>query len=91
MKKQIILIVALFLMAGINAGAAVIDSIYYNLTHVYEAEVARDSTNTFSYSGDIVIPDTVYYKGVAYRVVTVGNSAFAGCEKLNSVTLPSSV
>jgi hypothetical protein len=41
--------------------------------------------------GDIVIPETLTYKGVKYRVTEIGNYAFAGNTKITSVTIPSTV
>ncbi len=42
-------------------------------------------------SGDLAIPSTVKYKNTVYTVVSIGESAFAGAEGLNSVSIPSSV
>ncbi len=44
-----------------------------------------------SYSGDIVIPETVTYDGTTYSVKGIFMSAFWGCKNLTSVTIPNSV
>ena len=86
MKKQtlIFLIALLPLMAG--AQTVVVDGITYNLiTKGKIAEVASGS-----YSGDIVIPETVDYEDISYKVTTIKEKAFAGCS-LNSIEIPSSI
>ena len=37
------------------------------------------------------IPSQVQYNGITYQVVTVGKRAFMGCNKLTSITLPSTL
>ena len=86
MKKQtlIFLIALLPLMAG--AQTVVVDGITYNLiTKGKIAEVASGS-----YSGDVVIPETVTYEDISYKVTTIKEKAFAGCS-LNSIEIPSSI
>ncbi|MBQ0085217.1 MAG: leucine-rich repeat domain-containing protein [Prevotella sp.] len=45
----------------------------------------------YKYIGNIVVPESVTYEGVKYRVTTVGQRAFASCSSLLSVQLPQSV
>ncbi len=72
------------LMAG--AQTVVVDGITYNLiTKGKIAEVASGS-----YSGDVVIPETVTYDDMSYKVTTIKEKAFAGCS-LNSIEIPSSI
>ena len=49
------------------------------------------TNNTPAYTGDVVIPEYVSYKGVTYRVTAVGHWAFQYCTNMTSVSLPSSV
>ena len=44
-----------------------------------------------SYSGNVVIPESVEYKGKIYNVTSIGNHAFYNCSSLTSVTIPNSV
>ena len=43
------------------------------------------------YSGDVVIPETMEYEGITYRVTAIGDYAFYYCTDLTSVTIPESV
>ena len=43
------------------------------------------------YSGDVVIPQEIVYKGVTYPVTSIGDDAFYECYRLTSITIPKSV
>ena len=43
------------------------------------------------YEGDIIIPETVVFKKVAYRVTGIGEEAFSWCSSLTSIVIPASV
>ena len=43
------------------------------------------------YIGSVVIPESVMYRGITYRVTAIGNSAFRGCTGLTSAVIPASV
>ena len=66
----------------------IINGIKYRLDkETLTAEVIRKR----GYSGDIVIPDTVVSKKVSYKVTSIGESAFANCKSLTSISIPNSV
>ena len=66
----------------------IINGIKYRLNEeTLTAEVIRKR----GYSGDIVIPDTVVSKKVSYKVTSIGESAFANCKSLTSISIPNSV
>ena len=93
MKKLLLLTLALFLLLP-SAGGVEVDGIYYLLVGTRYAVVASRGGAGFepdSYAGDVVVPAEFSYRGNTYEVVSVGPSAFAGCEKLTSVRLPSTV
>ncbi len=65
-------------------------TIYYNFYN-NSTELAVTYNAETSYSGNIVIPEAVMYKGSYYPVATIGNSAFANDSDLVSIILPNSV
>ena len=92
MKKQLLLVLlALMPMVPILASVeqVQIDGLWYNI--VSKAKVADLITlRTGSYSGDIIIPESITYDGVVYRVGSI-SGAFKDCKRLTSVTIPNSV
>lgn len=69
-----------------------IDGIYYLFSEEKEeAIVTHTSTGYNSYSGNLVIPDSVTFSGKNYRVTEIGYRAFYNCTGLTSVTIPESV
>ena len=65
-----------------------IGDLYYNLDATAEtAEV----TSGGSYSGSVVIPESITYNAKTYRVKSIGYRAFSDCSILTSVTIPNSV
>ena len=75
-----------------NAYDMEIDGIYYNFnTSSKEATVTYKTTSYNSYSGPVVVPETVTYNGKTYSVTSIGEGAFRNCTGLTSVTIPNSV
>ncbi|MBR5843929.1 MAG: leucine-rich repeat protein [Bacteroidaceae bacterium] len=62
------------------------NDIFYQITAEDEVSVAQKG-----YSGSIVIPESVIYEDVTYRVTSIGPEAFNGCSELTAVTLPNSL
>ena len=104
MKKLnlIFLLTALLSMVGTRAIAHDIEvanddgiTIYYKwANNQTELSVSYRGSASYSYNeytGNVVIPESVTYNGATYPVTTIGNSAFIGCSRLKSVTIPSSV
>ena len=56
-----------------------------------ETGVTYRDRNYNSYSGSVVIPESVTYNGKTYSVMSIGGMAFYGCSDLTSVTIPESV
>ena len=68
-----------------------VDGIYYNqLTQTTVAVTCRNKQYN-SYSGKVVIPDTVLFNGVSFRVTAIAENAFRNCDQLTSVHIPNSV
>ena len=93
MKTRILtLIMSLFVTMMAFAYDAKISGIYYNFDETNKtAEVTYHSSDYNSYSGDIVIPASVSYDGIAYNVTSIGDYAFSDCSYLTSITIPNSV
>ena len=85
--------------AGASAYDFEVDGIYYNILNDSEVEVTAEnvydeeeySYDSGTYSGDIMIPETVDFDGVNYCVTAIGNRAFRASEDLTSVDIPSTV
>ena len=88
MKTKSILLALLmqFFVLAASAYDFKIDNIYYTITDKSASFVSVVSGDT-KYAGDITIPTTVTHDGVTYTVMGIGNSAFAECNGLFSVTL----
>jgi hypothetical protein len=74
-----------------------VDGIYYDITSENTCAVTYESFNyeTYSaistYSGSIVIPETVSYNGTDYSVTEIKNYAFQGCIGMTEVIIGNSV
>lgn len=86
----------LMVMDGSSAAFAydfAVNKIYYRRLSDSEVEVTflDEHNNDNAYAGNVVIPKSVNYNGVAYKVVAIGDRAFQMCWQLTGVTIPSSV
>ena len=67
----------------------IINGINYRLNE--ETLTAEVTEKSGGYEGAIVIPETVVFNDVTYRVTSIGKEAFAFCDPLTSITIPNSV
>ena len=67
-----------------------IDGINYDLNAEAEQTTVIQKSSG-EYSGEVVIPESVEYDGIAYVVTSIGDYAFSDCSGLTSVTIPNSV
>ena len=89
MKKLFLSFSMLFLPMIAVAEVIEIDGVYYNL--LSKTKTAEVTSNPNMYSGEVVIPETVEYKGETYDVTSIGNSAFSNCWSLTSIEIPNSM
>ena len=98
MKRSIFTItLALLTMVGVWAQRFQSAGLYFNITDEtaqtvevsYEAK--SSGSNYSSLPGVLVIPATVTYNEVEYKVTGIGKEAFRKCPALTQVTLPNSV
>ena len=69
-----------------------IDGIYYDLSsNENTATVTYGNSKYGSYSGTVVIPESVSYDGTTYNVTGIGSYAFNNCYSLTSISIPNSV
>ena len=71
-----------------------VDGIFYNITDATNKTVEvtyKGNLTVGSYTGSVVIPESVTYFGMTYSVTSIGYQAFWGCTGLTSVEIPNSV
>ena len=91
-RFAILLVMMVMITSKALAGASfeVIDGFKYILDS--GTKTATLLPNTEKYAGDVVIPESVKAKdGNDYKVTAFGDKCFLWCEKLTSITIPSSV
>ena len=66
-------------------------TIYYNITSPSNLEVEVTYYGISSYSGDIVIPETVNYNNRTYTISSIGTRAFQGESQLTNISIPNTV
>ena len=88
--RALFLSLAVLLSLPMLAVEVEIDGINYDLvTKAKLATVIKKSSG--NYSGEVVIPESVEFKGLTHSVTSIGDDAFSGCSGLTSVTIGSGV
>ncbi len=88
--RALFLSLAVLLSLPMLAVEIEIDGIRYDLVaETKQAIVIKKSSGT--YSGSIVIPESVEHESTTYSVTSIGEWAFSGFSGLTSVTIPNSV
>jgi len=90
MKKQFLLFVLMMLPLVASADPVEINGIYYSLNTEKNIAWVTKKHSKYMYTGNIVIPESINYKGVTYSVTNIDNSAFAH-SNLTSLTIGNSV
>ena len=94
--KTLLTAVLLSLCASVSAYDFTVDGLYYNIVSLEDltCEITYgDKVDEYhgTYSGDIVIPETVTYNNKTLTVVKIGENAFYYCSELSSVIIPQTV
>lgn len=90
LMKLALVVLATMLPAMMSAYDFMEGGIYYNVSG-QEATVTYGSQGYNSYSGNVVIPETVTHNGVTYTVTAIGYSAFNRSSNLTGVTIPNTI
>jgi len=89
-----VILIALFLFAG-GIKSQNFSYTYQGNTLYYDSTSSNTVSVVFNpngkYAGDIVIPSQITYNDTTYSVTSIANLAFASCDSLTNVTIPSSV
>ena len=93
MKQKILTLLFLaFIPIAMMAYDYEVDGIFYNLNNnAKTAEVTYESSTSYPYSGEVVIPSSILYNGITYSVTRIGSFAFEDCTGLTAITIPSGV
>jgi hypothetical protein len=97
--KRALLLVAMLLACAVQSRAEdfTYDGIKYTVLTDSTCETKQGYYGRSGYiagnsiSGNLVIPETVYYNDKAYSVTKIGDLAFSNCTGLTEVTIPNSV
>ena len=76
----------------VREGAVEVDGLCYELDEAAgTAAVTYRNDKYASYSGDVVIPETITVDGKSYQVTAIGSKAFNECHYLGNVTIAKTV
>ena len=85
-------VLAFAMLAPVQASAYdfEVDGIYYDAISIEDLTAAVTHGEN-EYSGNVVIPSTVVFRGRTFDVVAIGSNAFYECGSLKSVEIPNGV
>ena len=81
------LILSVFLAVSASGYDVEVDGLFYEI----DGDSVLVTSGDKSYSGDIVIPESIIINDRKYSVTSIGEGAFFFCSGLKSVTIPNSV
>lgn len=89
MKKHLLLIIMALLPMIASAYDVIVGGLYFNLDA--NAKTAEVTYGESKQSLAVTIPETITIGSTTYTVTSIGDDTFAQCDKIQSVTLPSSI
>ena len=89
-KGQLLSLISLFFISAIQAAEFKEGNIFYRTLSDDEVAVIAPTDYSFTYSGSIVLPESITHEGTEYRVTTIAQQAFFMAE-ITSITIPNSV
>ena len=87
MKRLFLTIIVICFPIFLFAEEVEVNGLFYDI-YKNEAEVIK---SPHKYKGDIIIPESILYKGKKYNVNQIGEDAFRQCDDLYSVLIPNSI
>jgi hypothetical protein len=93
-KLLLLVVLVAVITFPVHAYDFMVDGIAYNINEDDTTVSVTLNANEYSfptYSGDIVIPESVIQNGQTYAVTAIGGDAFYNCINLSSVSLPNSL
>lgn len=87
--KTRILTICIALFASIQLYAFTIDNLSYQILGGDSVAVSQSYMTVDATTGDIIIPETITYNDITYRVVKV--RSFFACQGITSVSLPNTI
>ena len=87
MKKLLFILFCSLLPFTARAYDVYLDGVYYNLN---KTDMTA-SVTYYKYSGKVIIPESITYEKVTYKVTSIGNYAFSKCKDITSISIPNSV
>ena len=91
------IVVVVFLIIPKDVHDFEVDGIYYeivdDISNIVKVTYKGSECKSFEheYSGVLVIPQELTYRGINYTVEQIDNEAFRDCSKMTSITIPPSV
>lgn len=91
MINKIFTLISVAALTYLSAGAIEIGGISYKISENGDNTCRVISSEGSAYTGQLTIPASIVYSGTTYEVKGIEEYAFAGCEGLESLTLPAGI
>lgn len=89
--KHLLIILMSFLSVMASASDTEINGVYYRIDNSSGTASVVSSPMDAKYSGDVIIPETIFLESVEYVVTSIDRDAFFYCPDLLSVTIGDNV